>query len=88
MPPISPMCILRYLEWFEQIFASNGERSHDGVRAQAVRLLRMHRLRIADARQVAEALVAADHVPRSLTGSNNAVLKKVKDRAPVAGDER
>ena len=40
--------------------------AHDDVRAQAVRLLRIHRLRAADATQVAAAIVAADHVPRSL----------------------
>ena len=41
--------------------------AHDDVRAQAVRLLRIHRLRAANATQVAAAIVAAGNVPRSLT---------------------
>ncbi|MFM8360945.1 MAG: VapC toxin family PIN domain ribonuclease, partial [Verrucomicrobiota bacterium] len=39
----------------------------DAVRRQAQRLRRLHRLRAADARQLAAALVACQHDPSSLS---------------------
>ena len=41
--------------------------AQDDVRDQSMRLLRMHRLRAADATQIAAALVASGFSPRSLT---------------------
>ena len=41
--------------------------AQDDVRDQSIRLLRMHRLRAADATQIGAALVASGFSPRSLT---------------------
>ena len=41
--------------------------AQDDVRAQSIRLLRTHRLRAADATQVAAAIIASDFTPQSLS---------------------